>query len=68
MTLVLAVLLLVALTLTLWRRNLRLGVLALLLTAPTAAQAQIHQPIMMEQWSAWEDLGGAFFKSPACVS
>lgn len=68
MALMLVAFFLVAFVVTLRRRNLRLGVLALLLMAPAAAQAQIRQPVMSEQWSAWEDLGGAFFKSPACTS
>jgi len=50
------------------RRTARWSVFALALLLPAAAQAQIRQPVMLEQWSGWEDLGGAFFKRPECVS
>ena len=49
-------------------RSAWLGVIAVALALPGSAQAQIRQPILTEQWSGWEDLGGALFKSPACVS
>ncbi|MBI3438807.1 MAG: hypothetical protein HY054_09220 [Proteobacteria bacterium] len=43
-------------------------VLGLAFALPGAATAQIHQPLMIEQWSGWEDLGGALFRGPACTS